>query len=46
LNPALLIAMIQGKSNEVRWRDKGYEHYDCAIERRAVSDEESKEANQ
>jgi hypothetical protein len=37
--------MLQGKSNEVRWRDRGYDHCDCAIERRAVSDEESKEAN-
>jgi hypothetical protein len=37
--------MIQGKSSEVRWRDKGYDHCDFAIERRAVSDEESKKAD-
>jgi hypothetical protein len=40
-----MIAMIQGKSNEMRWRDKGHDHCDCAIEGRAVSDEESKEAD-
>jgi hypothetical protein len=39
LNRALMMAMIQRKSNEVRWRDIGYDHCDCAIERRAVSDE-------
>jgi hypothetical protein len=38
--------MIQGKSNKVRWRDKGYDHCDYAIEKGAVSDEESKEADQ
>jgi hypothetical protein len=41
LHRALLIATIQGKSNELRWRDKGYDEYDCVIERYA--DEESKE---
>jgi hypothetical protein len=41
-----MIAMIQGKSNEVRWRAKGYNHCDCAIERPAVSDEESKKTEQ
>jgi hypothetical protein len=40
-----MIAMIQGKSNEVRWGDKRYDHSDCAIARLAVSDEESKEAD-
>jgi hypothetical protein len=40
-----MIAMIQGKSNEMRWRDKEYDHCDCAIEKRAVSDKESKEAD-
>jgi hypothetical protein len=37
-----MIAVIQGKSNEVRWRDKRYNHCGYAIEKRAVSDEESK----
>jgi hypothetical protein len=40
-----MIAMIRGKSNGVRWRDKGYDHCDCAAERRAVFDDESKEAD-
>jgi hypothetical protein len=40
-----MIAMIQGKSNEVRWRDKEYDDCDCAIVRRAVFGEESKEAD-
>jgi hypothetical protein len=40
-----MIAMIQGKSNEVKWRDKGYDHCDCTIDRRGVSDEESKETD-
>jgi hypothetical protein len=45
LNRALMIAVIQGKSNKVRWRDKRYDHCDCAIERRTFSDEESKEVD-
>jgi hypothetical protein len=40
-----MIVMIQEKSNEVTWRNREYDHCDCAIERRAVSDEESKEAD-
>jgi hypothetical protein len=40
-----MIAVIQEKSNEVRWRDKRHDHCGCAIERRAVSDEESKKAD-
>jgi hypothetical protein len=40
-----MIAMIHRKSNEERWRDKGHDHCDCKIERRAVSDEESKESD-
>jgi hypothetical protein len=40
-----MITMIQGKSNQVRWRDKEYDHCDCATERRAISDEKSKEAD-
>jgi hypothetical protein len=40
-----MIAMITGKSNEVRGRDKGHDHCNYAIEKRAVSDEESKEAD-
>jgi hypothetical protein len=43
LNRARMIAMTQGKSNKVRWRDKGDDHCGCVIERRAVSNEESKE---
>jgi hypothetical protein len=37
--------MIQGELSAVRWRGKGYDHCDCAIERNAVSDEESKKAD-
>jgi hypothetical protein len=37
--------MIHEKSNEVRWRDKGYDHCDSAIERRAISSEESEGAD-
>jgi hypothetical protein len=40
-----MIAMTQGKSNEVRWGDNEHGHCDCAIERRAVSNEEFKEAD-
>jgi hypothetical protein len=36
---------VQGKSKEVRWRDTESDHCDYAIEIRAVSDEESKEAD-
>jgi hypothetical protein len=38
-----MIAMIQGKSNEVRLREDGYNHYHCAVDRRVVPNEESKE---
>jgi uncharacterized paraquat-inducible protein A len=38
--------MIHGKSNEVKWRDKGCDHCDCAIERPTVSDEESNKCTQ
>jgi hypothetical protein len=37
--------MIHGKSNEVRWRDKGYDYNDCVIERHDVYSAKSKEAN-
>jgi hypothetical protein len=40
-----MIAMTQGKSHEVGWRDKGHVYCDCAIERRAISDEEFKEVD-
>jgi hypothetical protein len=45
LNYALMIAMIQGKSNKVKGRDKGNHYCNCAIERRAASDEESKKVD-
>jgi hypothetical protein len=35
--------MIQGQPNEMRWKDKGHDHCDCAIEKHVVSGEESKE---
>jgi hypothetical protein len=45
LNYVLMIPMIQARPKEVRCRDKEYDHCDCARDRRAVSDEESKEAD-
>jgi hypothetical protein len=45
LNRALVIAMIQGKSNDVRRRDKGHDYCDYAIQGLAVSDAESKEVD-
>jgi hypothetical protein len=41
----LIIAVIQGKSNEVRWRDNGYDTSERAIERDVLYHEESKEAD-